>query len=107
MVEEYNELDPRIQSDLGKAAEARMLLEHPMIRGALEQIRATIITKFKSTSLKDQEAREQYHKFLILTDTFEGILRSYVETGIMAELDMQQDSSFRSWKERLKEYWKF
>ena len=104
-------IDPRTEVELGRAAEAKMLLEHPLIAGALAEMRSTILNRFKSTPLKDSESREHFHKFLILGDTFEGILRTYVDTGTLAAQNLEAEREIEEHKQslsdKLKEFWKF
>ncbi len=61
-------------------AAARVLAE-PVVKEALESIKAEIIRQWSETPARDSDGREWVWRHYKIAEKFEGLLRSYIETG--------------------------
>ncbi len=67
--------------DLSRAAQARELLEHPLLVEALEAFEKEVIAEWKKSPARDQEGRERLFLMLKASDKFRSCLESMVTTG--------------------------
>jgi hypothetical protein len=87
----YDEIQ---RGDLAKA-----LLESPLLQEALGEIEKSILMAWEQTSPRDTEAREKAWAFYLASKKFKATLVNYIETGRMANLQLQEKkrlSLFRS-----------
>lgn len=79
----------RVASQRG--ADARLVLENPAYQAAMQAIQQQVVTAWAECSVRDTEGQKlllQLHK---LTKKFEGMLSGMVETGTLAQLDLDAE----------------
>jgi hypothetical protein len=64
-----------------RGVEASQILESAVYQEAMEALRAAIVNKWKECPLRDKEGQTLSLQMMRLADTFEGLLRGYVEAG--------------------------
>lgn len=72
--------------DLSRAAQARELLEHPLIVEALDAFEKEVIAEWKRSPVRDQEGRERLFLMLKAQEKFRSHLVSMVTTGRLISL---------------------
>lgn len=72
--------------DLSRAAQARELLEHPLLVEALEAFEKEVIAEWKKSPARDQEGREKLFLMLKAQEKFKQCLTSMVTTGKLLSL---------------------
>ncbi len=73
--------------------QARQVLENEAFTAAFADTRQEIIDQWKNAPARDQEGREKLWQLLKLTDRLEAHLRTSMETGTMAKLDLKHRQS--------------
>lgn len=79
----------RVASQRG--ADARLVLENPAYQAAMQAIQQQVVTAWAECSVRDMEGQKlllQLHK---LAKKFEGMLSGMVETGTLAQLDLDAE----------------
>jgi hypothetical protein len=79
-----------------RAEQAQRLLNDPLMAGALQDIKDTLIDDWRRTPVKDQELRERIWGIYVAAFKFEELLRSYIGTGKFAERVLQQEEQART-----------
>ena len=79
---------------------AKEVIENEAYIQAFEQIEAEIIEQWKTAPLRDVEGRERLHQFLTMLNKVRATLQSTMETGKLAELELQHK---RTLQERAKD----
>jgi hypothetical protein len=87
------------------ALQAKLLTDNPAFRKALDDIKLAILTGWQATQLNDTRAREEYHRRYLAVTSIEGILRDYLQTGIMHDMRVQEEQRNKSALDRLKRFW--
>jgi len=77
------------EQEIQRAEEARFLLEQPLLKQALDEIEAATIQRWEMAESKDQ--REDYWRLFKITKLFRRALQSYIETGKLAKLQIEQE----------------
>lgn len=77
--------DPKLLRELSRGEQARRLMDSPLLREAIDTIRASLHGKFEASGVADREAREEIFRLLKVTGEFERHLSSVMETGKLAE----------------------
>jgi len=77
------------EQEIQRAEEARFLLEQPLLKQALDEIEAATIQRWEMAESKDQ--REDYWRLFKITKLFRQALQSYIETGKLAKLQIEQE----------------
>lgn len=83
------ELEKRIYN----GDQARLVLENDAFATAMADLRQEITDQWKNAPARDQEGREKLWQLLKLTDKLESHLRTSLETGTMAKLELQHKQS--------------
>lgn len=76
---------PEHDEILRQAAEAKALLEHPMVQGALVAMEQVSIREFARSKFDDKEARERAYLRLQAAQEFRSLLTTFVNTGRLVE----------------------
>ena len=79
-----------------RAEQAKRLLADPLMAGALQDIKDTLIDDWRRTPVKDQDLRERIWGIYVAAFKFEELLRSYIGTGKFAEQVLQQEEQARN-----------
>ena len=78
--------------ELQRADQAKVLLENPMLKSALEDIETEVLRMMESTH--DTELVLKLHRMLVCGRKFKNILQSHLETGKMAAIELEQKRKF-------------
>ena len=74
------------EQEIHRAEEARFIMEHPLVKGALDDIENVTIQKWELEGNKD--ARDDYWRFYKATKLFRQVLEQYIATGKMARMTL-------------------
>lgn len=77
-----------------RAERARQLLNDPLVREALDGLRAGVVKNWQLVALKDTELKEKFHMLYGVIDRFEASLRSHIEDGEVADFELQRKKRF-------------
>lgn len=75
--------------EIQRGHEARHLLEHPMITGALEVIEIEFDQLWKASDPRDIKTREYAYRMLYVARRFATLLRTIIDSGDMSEAQLQ------------------
>lgn len=73
--------------------QARLVLENEAFAAALADLKQEINDQWQSSPARDQEGREKLWQLLKLANKLESHLRTSLETGTMAKLDLKHQQS--------------
>lgn len=73
--------------------QARQVLDNEAFAAAFADIKQELIDQWASSPARDQEGREKLYQLLKLADKLEATLRSSLETGALAKLELQHQQS--------------
>lgn len=96
-------MDDRSAEQIARGDRAKVLLEDPMVAGALSDMRATLRTAWESSPARDVEGREELYRYMRTIENFESCLRRHMETGEIARHHMRVEEQQKSMLERAKE----
>jgi len=93
------------QQEVTRAKEALMILDSPVYRQAMEQMKGQIIQQWKDCPIRDQEGQLLLLQLAKLAEKFESVLHGYIETGKLAQhrIDInaeRNESTARRWLRR-------
>lgn len=86
-----SEKKDRLRVASQRGVDARLVLENPAYQAAMQAIQQQVVTAWAECSVRDMEGQKlllQLHK---LTKKFEGMLSGMVETGTLAQLDLDAE----------------
>ena len=86
------------EEELARAHEARAFLEHSPFTQAVQEVEQALLDGIKRSPIKDSELREKLCQQYMVLQTIVDRIKSYVETGKLAEYEITQ----KNWRERLK-----
>lgn len=102
--------EQRVAIEQEMANHANMLLSNPAFAGAIKEIKDALLGAWVGTKTTDTAAREEYQRRYVAVITIEGIIRSYLETGIMNNIKVEEERKERSRSKKyidgLKRFWK-
>ncbi len=81
------------ETEVRRGNQARELIEHPMMVEALTTIRNSINEQWESSPARDTEGREKLWVMLKLLGNLEGHMREILETGKLAQIQVNQQRS--------------
>lgn len=82
-----------IEQRLYNGDRAREVLENEAFAAAMADIKQEVIEQWQNSPARDQEGREKLWQLLKLADKLEATLRTSLETGKLAKLDLQHKQS--------------
>jgi ribosomal protein L22 len=74
-----------------RGVEASRILESQAYKDAMSMMRESIVAKWKTVSLRDQEGQKLTLQMMKLADTFESLLSGMVEAGKFANHKLDVD----------------
>ena len=83
------------QQEINRAAQEQAVLKNPLDAEVLDSLEKEIITAWESTPMRDTEAREKAWMYYLTVRKFRNIFTSYIETGRMASMQLEQKKLFR------------
>jgi hypothetical protein len=81
---------------------AAELLEHPLLRDALEAIEAEVIGQWKACPARDAEGKEALWQLMKTADKFRGLLTGHIEAGKLATLNLKRYEEKRGLRDILR-----
>lgn len=93
--------DQQLQEEQNRAFEARDVVEHPLYVEAFEVYQQRLQTEWANSPARDKEGRETLWLMLKTAQAVQNHLREIMETGKLAELQLEQK---RSMLERAKQW---
>ena len=87
------------EEELARAREAQAFLEHSPFTDAVKEVEQALLNGIKTSALKDTELREKLCQQYILLQSVVDRIRTYIETGKLAEEEIRR----KSFRERLRE----
>ena len=89
-----------LETEARRGQEAAQLLEHPLLREAFDTQRERIQREWQESPARDTEGRERLWLMLKLLGAVEGHLKTVMETGKLATLEIERKKTLM---ERAKE----
>jgi hypothetical protein len=83
------------QEELERAAEAEHILGHQRFKEAVQAVEEALINGIRLSPIKDAELREKLCQQLIQLHAVVGQIRSYMETGKLAEETIKRRKASR------------
>ncbi len=84
------------REELERADRAKALLDNPMLKTAFDDVEKEILAGMEQTH--DEVLVRKLHVMFVLNRKLQNILKSHVETGRMASLQLQEKQSlFKRW----------
>lgn len=80
-----------IDVELRRAEQARQLLQNEMYVNAVNTVRQAIIDKWISAPMRDIEGQHELKLMLKLLGDVTGYIQTALETGKMAEIQLEQE----------------
>jgi hypothetical protein len=80
------------EEEIGRAAEARFILENNLFKEAVKEVREAIITGIERSAFTDEKTREKLAQQLVSLTAVVNKLQSHMETGKFAEESIRQQS---------------
>ena len=87
------------EEEIQRAVRAEQILKDELFKEAVKDIRESLVTGIELAAFTDSEMREKLCQQLILLNTVVGRLRTYMETGKLAEETIKQQTI----RERIKQ----
>lgn len=80
----------RLMVEIERARQAQDLIEHPLFKEALEMYRQRLQQEWADSPARDTEGRERLWLMQKTVSVVEGHLRTLMETGKLASIQLQQ-----------------
>jgi len=80
------------EEEIARAERARQLLEEPLVKEAFSILEESFLNGIQTSAMKDEALREKLCQMLMVTRQVKQHLQSTMETGIFAQLKIQQES---------------
>jgi hypothetical protein len=78
--------------ELQRADQAKAILENPLLASAFADVEREILAMKENTH--DKEAVQKLHFMFVCNRKVQNILRSYIETGKMAAIQLEEKRKF-------------
>lgn len=88
-----------------EAVEAEQVLNNEQFKRTLQSIKDHLLNAWLATELKDVAGREEIHRRYKAALTIEGILRTTMESGILASQEVEKQSMLKTAVNRVREFW--
>ena len=80
------------EEEIQRAIRAEQILKDELFKEAVREVKEAILNGIEMSAIKDSEMREKLCQQLILLNTVVGRLRTYMETGKLAEETIKQQT---------------
>jgi hypothetical protein len=91
-------VEAQLLKELARSARAKTILEDPMVKESFEMLEKDLIEGLLSTAADDGVKREKIHMMLVYGRKWRNLFASMVETGKLAELQLDEKRKFRLWR---------
>tara|TARA_B100001093_G_scaffold67721_2_gene57775 strand:- start:1930 stop:2208 length:279 start_codon:yes stop_codon:yes gene_type:complete len=81
--------DGKLNTELGRAAEAQAILSNTLFKEALETLRSSYTDAWLNSPARDEEGREKIYQFMQALKSVEDHLVSVVQTGELAKTQLE------------------
>ena len=78
------------EEEIQRAIRAEQILKDELFKEAVREVKEAILNGIEMSAIKDSEMREKLCQQLILLNTVVGRLKTYMETGKLAEETIKQ-----------------
>lgn len=82
--------ESQLLREVERASKARAVMESVIVKEALETIERDTLALWEQTGSRDTDARERLWMFYVVSRKFRNTLQQVMETGRMAELQLQE-----------------
>lgn len=86
-----NDKKNRLRCDVQRGEQARLVLEAPVFVEAMKALQDQIVSDWSGCPVRDVEGQRLYLQLHKLSKKFEGILTGMVQTGRMAQIDLDAE----------------
>lgn len=93
-----------LQQRIYEGARAREVLENEAFKQAFADLKSEIVDQWKSSPARDAEGREKLWLMLSLANKLELILTGAMDTGKLAEKDLEFQQAKQSMAQKAKEF---
>lgn len=80
----------RLLLDAERGKQAKMILNHPLVKESLIALRAKLVDEFGATTAGDSKERDELWRQMKTVEWFEGQLTRVMQTGQLAEKSLFQ-----------------
>lgn len=80
------------EAEIRRAAQAKVILEDPLVVAALDELRTRVIGQFRDCPVENDGLRYRLQVMLNMIDHFERLLREHIETGQFAAAQLEMES---------------
>jgi len=87
------------EEEIQRADQASVILKNPIFKEAVKEVEEALLTGIRMSAFKDSELREKLCQQYILLHSVIGQLKTYMETGRLAEETIKQ----RTVRDRIRE----
>lgn len=88
----------KMRKEINDGMQANDIINHPLVRMALDGMRDQIKSGFSAQTTYNQDLTKEMWLALRIIDKFEQALKTVVDTGKMAEIELEK----QTWAERAK-----
>lgn len=91
------DVDQQLRIELDRASRARAILEDSLVKQSFDDLERELIEAMISTSAEDAFRREKIHMMLVFGRKWRNTFASMIETGKLAELQLEEKRKFKLW----------
>lgn len=91
-----------LHEEVSRGRDAEQLLEHPIFKEAVQAVRDGIINKWADAPLRDKEGAHELKIMLKLLNDVEANIRQVVNTGKMANIQLEKEQKIAEFKAKNK-----
>lgn len=81
--------DGKLNTELGRAAEAQAILDNALFQEAFEILRSSYTDAWLNSPARDEQGREKIYQFMTALKAVEDHLVSVVQTGELAKTQLE------------------
>ena len=86
------------RQELARAAQAAHVLDHPIATEVLDTIERDVLRAWEATTAMESDKREKLWMWYLCCRKFRNTLKSIVDTGTMAEIQLEEAKKFSVWR---------
>lgn len=82
------------QEEIKRAEEAKLVLENPLFKGAIQEVRQGIVDSLANSPMGDEKTHNRLAIALQIVNQIEKTLAQHVQTGVLAQIQIEDQSKF-------------
>lgn len=82
------------QEEIKRAEEAKLVVENPMFKGAIQEVRQGIVNSLGNSPMGDEKTHNRLAIALQIVNQIERILEQHIQTGVLAQIQLEDQSKF-------------